>query len=258
MSDSGVWYPDKEKRMGVEHVCWCGGNLTVSVHPAYGRCVVCGTLATWNIPTDKELRERYSFDGYWHECMKAPGQIPIEERVENDLRDRIPQWWEILHRHVPNCQSLLEIGCAHGMFLRYAKERGVEDVCGVEPDERTCVFARQISGANIASGLFPSDCCLRRRAWTPFDAIVMFDVLEHISHPAECAFDLSRSGALIIQTPEYNGQGADWPQFKPAEHLWLFTRESMRKLLERWGLSVVTWECPVFGYDQIVVGRRAR
>ena len=239
--------------------CWCGGDFADSVHPAYGRCVVCGTLATWYMPTDKELLDRYSFDGYWHEHMKTPGQMPIENRVENDLNDRIPKWWDVLHRHMPDCQTLLEIGCAHGAFLKYAKDRGVKEVCGVEPDERTCAFARQVSGATIFAGLFPSADVYEPLEGRHFDAIAMFDVLEHIAKQEACWFDslLTSDGVLIIQTPEYNGQGSDWPQFKPAEHLWLFTRESMRRLLVWWGLSVVTWEMPVFSNDQIVVARRA-
>ena len=240
--------------------CWCGGDLVASVHPAYGKCVVCGTLATWNWPLDEELQARYSFDGYWHEHMKQPGQMPIEQRVENDLRDRIPRWWDILQRHMPQCESLLEIGCCHGMFLKYAREHGVKEVCGIEPDENTCVFARKASGANIYAGLFPSDeVCFRVRVnRNPFDAVAMFDVLEHVATPTAYTFDaiLAERGALIIQTPDYDGQTADWPQFKPDEHLWLFTSASLRKLLAHWGFDNVSWERPVFAYDQIIIAKR--
>ncbi len=221
--------------------CWCGGALADSAHPAYGRCVECGTHAVKESPGEEKLKEFYTLDGYWHEYVaKTFGYPSIEERAEMDFKNRIPFWHQILARYNPGPEHLLEIGCAHGGFLHYCRERGAGHVVGVEVDERTCGFARgRFNLPYVISGLFP-DVNL---PYGKFDAICGFDVIEHFSSPVEglsaVASMLKENGVCIFQTPCWNGEGKDWMQFKPEEHLFLFSREAIGGLLRASGLEAI-------------------
>ena len=238
--------------------CWCGGGLVEAVNPSYSRCVECGTYVVKEFPEKERLREFYSFDGYWHEYVaKDFGYPPIEERAEMDFKNRIPFWHQILTRYNPRPEHLLEIGCAHGGFLHYCRERGAAHVVGVEVDERTCSFARErFNLPFIIGGLFP-DVNL---PYDKFDVICGFDVIEHFSSPVEglsaVAAGLKDDGVCIFQTPCWSGEGREWMQFKPDEHLFLFTRDSIKRLFLASGLEAFEL-CRGFNPDEIIVlGRK--
>jgi len=75
--------------------------------------------------------------------------------------------------------TLLEIGCGNGFFLEEAERRGYV-VHGVEPSTKACAQAPEHLRARICNdimrpGLFPP---------ASFDAICLFQVIDHISDPA--------------------------------------------------------------------------
>lgn len=239
--------------------CWCGGRLTPSVHPLYGECASCGTQVLKEMLSEEQLKSFYTMGGYWHEYQNVLANFPtIEERSENDFRDRIPVWHQILCRYNPAPERLLEIGCAHGGFLSYCRERGARNVVGVEVDEKTCAFARsRFNLPHVVSGLFP-DVAL---PFEKFDMITGFDVIEHFRDPVAgiraVAEHLAEDGMFIFQTPWYRGESSTWQQFKAEEHLFLYNEHSVRDLFARCGLTITEILPGLFRDDMFVVGRRS-
>ena len=95
-----------------------------------------------------------------------------------------------------------------------------------------------------------------------FTCIAAFDVLEHLSDPLEtarrCGDLLAPDGVLLLQTPWYRGEGADWSMLQEDEHIHLFTEESIRLLLARAGFRGIRLRPSLFPYDMWVVATRGR
>lgn len=244
---------------GSAAACWCGGALAPCVHPAYGRCLDCGTLAVKEVADPEALKRYYGLEGYWRgEVVEVSGHPPIDVRARTDFRDRIPVWFRTLRRFQPRAASLLEIACSHGGFLAYCREQGIADVVGVEVSADTAAFAKAKFGLpHVASGLFP-DVALPRDA---FDAVAGFDVFEHFPDPVGAARAmrglLAPGGLLLLQTPCYRGEDASWAQFRPAEHLFLFGAANIHRPLNEAGLEVTALTRAVFPDDMFVIVRRA-
>ena len=241
-----------------ERRCWCGGALADSAHPLYGKCHGCGTLVLRRNLTEAELKSFYGYQQYWHDHQSnVTGHPTIEQRAENDFRDRIPVWHRVLASNHPAPRRVLEIGCAHGGFLHHCRQQGSETVVGVEVDEATCKFARDHFGLpHVVSGLFPAV----KLPVDQFDAVCGFDVIEHFLDPVEglrgVAKILAPGGVCFFQTPCHRGEGGDWKQFRPQEHTFLYTEESVRRLFEKCGLEVVETIPGCFPDDMFIVGRR--
>ena len=68
---------------------------------------------------------------------------------------------------------------------------------------------------------------------------MLFDVIEHLPQPREtlalCCQHLNPGGIIVITTGDFGSPaarlaGARWRLMTPPQHLWFFTRESMRRL----------------------------
>lgn len=137
---------------------------------------------------------------------------------------------------------LLDAGCASGAFLLAAREAGWS-VAGVEPSET--LFAKAASALGNDTELH---CCILEQAGlTPesFDAITLWDVLEHVPDPAGfmrlCRELLKPGGKLFVNVPDLDSfeartLGKRWPLLL-AEHLNYFNRESLRLCAEKAGLN---------------------
>lgn len=204
------------------------------------------------------MKEFYTLNGYWHDYQEKVDNYPsIEQRSYDDFGNRIPVWHEILSRFKSKPECLLEIGCAHGGFLHYAKEHGAKKVVGVEVDEGTCDFARKrFNLSHVVSGLFP-DVSL---PFEKFDAITGFDVIEHFADPVKGITAVSKllkeDGIFVFQTPCYRGESETWNQFKPVEHLYLFDEGSIRELFCFCGLDISEMLPGYFKDDMFVIGRK--
>ena len=137
-------------------------------------------------------------------------------------------------------RRLLDIGSGYGFFRRAAEEAGWQHE-GLEPSAHAGRVAEELFG-------FPSFVG-DLSAYTPgpvFDAITMWDVLEHVPDPvsvAERALSfLAPGGALFLRTPnvgaiERDVFGPRYHSFKP-EHLYCFGPDSLVEVLERAGFTL--------------------
>jgi SAM-dependent methyltransferase len=79
------------------------------------------------------------------------------------------------------------------------------------------------------------------------DVIVLLDVIEHLPSPRDtlalCARHLKPGGIIVITTGDFGSlparlAGARWRLMTPPQHLWFFTRESIRRMAGSLGLDV--------------------
>ena len=137
--------------------------------------------------------------------------------------------------------KLIEIGCAYGLFLRESQPHF--DVAGIELAEEAAAHARR-SGLNVLSGI--ADEHNMGRLGTA-DAIVLFDVIEHLTDPratlALCERHLRPGGIIVMTTGDFGSllarlAGTRWRLMTPPQHLWFFTKTSMGRLASSLGLSL--------------------
>ncbi|MFP4381158.1 MAG: methyltransferase domain-containing protein [Candidatus Sumerlaeia bacterium] len=131
---------------------------------------------------------------------------------------------------------LLEIGCSHGLYLERVRELGWQ-VEGLEMDEAAAEYAREKRGLDVRQGLFqpgmfPADT---------YDAIAMWQVLEHVPDPLETLRELRRliraDGCLLIGVPNTDGlisalTGGAYAYLDAPRHFTQFTRTSLTRFLE--------------------------
>jgi SAM-dependent methyltransferase len=133
-----------------------------------------------------------------------------------------------------------EIGAGYGMTAQWLKRFGVE-YHGFEFDETTAQTAQGF-GFNICLG----DHSRLKAMCRELDALVAFEVLEHVPDIRECFDDirtcLKPSGLLGITVPNYNCRLNDpGPTFlgqdKPPIHLNFWTLQSLKRTLELCGFA---------------------
>jgi SAM-dependent methyltransferase len=137
--------------------------------------------------------------------------------------------------------KLLELGCAYGFFLQAVQP--YFEVSGIERVAEAAEHARR-SGLNVLCGMADENNMQRG---APFDVIVLFDVIEHLPEPqatlALCERHLNPGGIVVIATGDFASllarlTGRHWRLMTPPQHLWFFTRVSLRRMANSVGLSL--------------------
>jgi SAM-dependent methyltransferase len=147
---------------------------------------------------------------------------------------------ERLEKLAPSKGRLLDVGTAAGAFLKAARDRGW-DAVGVEPNGWLAEWGRSEYGVSIQIGTIDDV----RYPEAHFDVVTMWDVIEHTPDPAHALTRVHRllkpGGVLIVNYPDIGSSvarfmGRRWP-FLSSVHLYYFTRETMKALLERTGYT---------------------
>ena len=243
--------------------CWCGADATITTnHPEYLECPSCSTAcyagARPKLTAPSGDPEGFLYgESYWREHMSDLGYPDIHSRARTDLTERCQYWLSVLLRHRLPPGGVMELGCAHGGFLKLASAAGF-DVLGIEMSPQIAQLGPRLFGVEVVQGPLETVPLEHRQ----FEAICLFDVLEHLPAPIQtisvAVQALRAGGLLVIQTPEYQpGRGADWTHFKTPEHLFLFSYASLVAFLERLGLVHIDRIPAVFPGDQMVVASAA-
>jgi SAM-dependent methyltransferase len=196
------------------------------------RCCDCRLIFAPGLSSG-EVRERYAGDDYAHDRPEYREDSPVFERIAGE---RVA-WVERYARG----GALLEVGCAQGLFLQRAKERGFE-VTGVEATPLHVAHAREL-GVDVREG-FLEDLKLGSGS---FDIACLFHVLEHVVAPVDLLREVRRvlapGGVLFVEVPNADSamardKGVRWPFLDPANHPLHFSPLSLRRALEAAGFQL--------------------
>lgn len=190
-------------------------------------------------------------------------QNPLRDKQENDTRYR-EEWErnvidynakEAYRRSVArgrlrrilrarrSVKSILEVGCATGLFLDEARKQGI-DGHAVELSASYAKHTREVMGFPIEERPLP-EARLEKR----FDAIAYFDTFEHVLDPTKeiraIKEHLAEGGVLALAIPflnvEFLLQREGYGQMNP-DHIWLFSLNGIIRFLSQEGFRIVTPE----------------
>ena len=158
---------------------------------------------------------------------------------------------------------VLDVGTAAGGFLKVAREYGVQAE-GLELDRRMIAAARR-EGLPVKEGLLDETFAAENAG--KFDALTMFDVLEHLDDPRgilKLARKVLKPGGKIgLSTPNALRPGPfgrdSWDY--PPHHLTRWTPDAMKSFLEREGWTIEaldTGTLPAWEFSRVFADRSAR
>jgi 2-polyprenyl-3-methyl-5-hydroxy-6-metoxy-1,4-benzoquinol methylase len=207
--------------------CLCGGTGQ-KVMRSFGalRLVRCGCGLVFFSPrhTEERLRRIYSQDRL-NQLESNAGYF--EEDVEEFGR-RL----KLAEKYVKP-SSVLDVGCSTGTFLVSCQRRGYGRGAGVDLNEKTNEYCREKLGLDVSCA-FPQG---------RFDLIHMSDVIEHLPDPAGYLLSLRESlsdgGLLMLTTPNIGNPLNYVLNVKPEEHLYYFSKATIRALLSNAGYEVL-------------------
>lgn len=157
-----------------------------------------------------------------------------ETRFRN-CRNRLNSFKKFINRKM----NILEVGCNEGSFLKIAKESGYE-ILGLEPNDKLVEYANNLN-LPVVQGIIETF-----RPERQFDAIVLFNVLEHLKDPAgalrKMSSILSPGGYLVLEIPSIDSflakkQKEDWEMIT-VEHFSYFSQKTITAFLNSHGFSV--------------------
>ena len=205
-------------------------RLPDRLHYRMVKCNTCGLVRSDPIADLAVLSELYA-----RSTCDYTDEIPNIKRTYGDYLAN-------LSRYGAHKGSLLEIGCGNGFFLEEALAQGYERVYGVEPSKVAVAQAHPRLQPNIVCdvmhpGLFMSE---------QFDAVCLFQVLDHLPDPAELiseSFRLIKPGGFILAL-NHNAEAIsarllrDRSPIIDLEHTFLYSPATMSRIFGEHGFQV--------------------
>jgi glycosyltransferase involved in cell wall biosynthesis/SAM-dependent methyltransferase len=206
-------------------------------------CQKCDSDYIYPQPSQEELKQAYDNPSYFGGGEFRGGYTDYDEQTNLVM----PVFSEILNNLEQNLKGrrLLDIGCAYGMHLEVAADRGWE-VTGIEiSDHARAEAQRRLQGRfKIYQGVsdIPSQ---------PFDVVMFMDVVEHYGNPREVFHDLfskkliGPETRIVITTPNARSStslasGVHWQYYHPPFHLTYFSVKSLYTMLKELGFADVS------------------
>lgn len=228
---------------GTNHCVVCGANNWQPIFSRFGynfvKCLNCYLIRMESIPSLEEISSHYK-EKY------VNGNYELLRRYDSVYETIYIQFLKFILSHYRNPQnrSLLDVGCFTGRFLDVARQAGFTGY-GVEYQSEAARIANMQHGGRVFCGTIEN---YSQPPEMYFDIVTAFGVIEHVSMPdrlVEISSNLlKRGGLFVIQTPNTGSiparlLGRRWPPFAPVEHIYYFSSQNMRILLERYGFRVL-------------------
>jgi len=217
------------------------------------QCSNCSVRFTQDMPDAESIFRYYQSEDYISHSDTNKGLI---NRIYQLVKKRTLAGKRKLIAQMTGLEkgNHLDLGCGTGAFVNEMKQSGW-DVKGLEPDSGAREKAEKLYGLKTsgAEELFNLPV-------ESFDAITLWHVLEHVhdlhGYIEQLKKILKANGKLFIAVPNYTSyDGAEYKQYWAAydvpRHLYHFSPEAMKMLIEKHGLRIVKYK-PMW-FDSVYV-----
>lgn len=233
--------------------------LTVKDHSvskeefAVWQCAGCSLRFTQDVPDAAAIGPYYLSEDYISHTNTSKGLVNklyqfVRKRTMNAKRKLVGRETGL------EKGTLLDIGSGVGSFAATMNQHGW-NVTGLEPD----AGAREVAKKTYHIDLENIDKLFQLPA-NSFDAITLWHVLEHVhdlqAYIAQLKNLLKENGRLLIAVPNYTAKDAGiykdyWAAYDVPRHLYHFSPQSIKALVERHGMSVKKYK-PMW-YDSFYI-----
>jgi len=202
----------------------------------YVVCTGCGFVYQRQMMDEAEMTMLYS--STYRPDRPDPGYLNANRVVALEVYSWITSRTGMQGRE----RSVLDIGCATGMFLRPFAQQGWRAV-GLDAGGEWIEYGRRAFGLDLRSEFFTGESCPGRQ----FDLILFSHVIEHVFDPAPVLAaireKLSDGGYLFIGTPNVLAPKRKlYPGLFGGDHVRLFSPRTLSAYLRRHGFRAVTIE----------------
>lgn len=221
------------------------------------RCNNCGLVYQNPRPTPAEMDAHYP-DSY--ESYNLDGDGRRSWLLERALRHGLDKRARAVMRYRRG-GTLLDVGCATGIFLNGMRRFAGWTLYGVEPSAHAAALARRLPDVTIHEGTL-DDAAYPAAT---FDAVTLWDVFEHLHDPAATLDEIRRilkpDGVLALRVPNLSSWDAQlfgraWAGLDAPRHLYLFDRVTLPRMLESHGFRVLRLDCAIGSYPTFVLSVR--
>jgi len=194
----------------------------------FQRCLICRGLFIKTTPSKKSL-----YDYYKKQFLYADGRIN-----EPIIRKRSKKILQNLRMSYPEAMTICDVGSGHGYFLDEASRMGFE-VFGIEPSKQLANAASINYAIPQFVGTLESFIKINKNK---FDVVTCIHVIEHVMQPKDFMHSLLKlvkpEGILFLETPNADShlvtiEKNSYTFLIPPEHLWIFSKKSIEKLLPK-------------------------
>lgn len=195
-------------------------------------CASCGFCFADHVPGQSEF-DRYYRDMSKYEYGNRDGQISSYDWARfRRIADHLSQ---VLHS--PS-DRIFEIGCSTGALLSLLKQRGYQDVTGIDPSPACAEIGKRLYGVPIRTNTLAD----MGAEVPPVDVLILAGVLEHVRDLTgaiqKCRAMLGETGILYVAVPDASlyatGEDAPFQEFS-MEHINFFGPDSLSGLMLRNG-----------------------
>ncbi|MDO8619148.1 MAG: class I SAM-dependent methyltransferase [Candidatus Daviesbacteria bacterium] len=211
----------------------CNQNKWLKYLSDLVRCLNCGFIRAqdkyFKINPTEFYGQNYFTSGY--------GDYTKEQAaLEKNFQDRIQRI-----RKYQDGGKLLEIGCAHGYFLKSAQK--YYQCFGIDLNPEVTAVTKKNTNAKIFTG----DFLTQKFPKNYFDIVCMFDTIEHLKYPEKYLKKVNEilkpNGFIVIETGDIDSlvaklQGKGWRLIMLPDHLQYFSKSSLIKLLTNSGFKI--------------------
>ncbi|HTW91256.1 MAG TPA: class I SAM-dependent methyltransferase [bacterium] len=204
------------------------GNLLASYDVVV--CAECGMGFADHIP------EQATFDAYYRDMSKYEDASPQGQPSPDDLV-RFRSLADFIQKHLGDRHArIIDVGCGTGGLLAELKQRGYENVAGVDPSETCAERALAWYGIPVLTGSIQNVSVEDGSR----DAVIVSGVLEHLTEPGPALQRLSRMlthrGQVFVVVPDAahfaEAENAPFQEFS-VEHINFFSQFSLVNLMRR-------------------------
>lgn len=196
-------------------------------------CIRCGMIYSSPVLDIKKISEFYK-----QSVCSYQDQIPYLTKTYSKLFDNVLSKIRIPKSDI----RLLEVGCGNGFFLEALRKLGIKNVFGIElskvmVQESDKSVRHRIKNAFFNKKLFPKES---------FDLICCFHTLDHVVDPNKFIKDtkylLKKGGKTLFVVHDTKGLSVklfgEHSAIFDIEHIYLFDKNTLRKLFEQNGFII--------------------
>jgi 2-polyprenyl-3-methyl-5-hydroxy-6-metoxy-1,4-benzoquinol methylase len=202
------------------------------------RCKVCDLVYVNPTFDEAHYTQVYASQAY-QDIVRDLGINSHEYRINRFGSERVQMMGEHLCLTNGRAPRYLDVGCSTGFVVEAARDKGWEAI-GIDLNPSAIEFGR-------SRGLDLRTLALEDAGFAPrtFDAVSLFDVLEHLLDPrrtlSACADLLAPGGILFLYVPNFDSasrllMGPHAHFIWPTHHLNYYTPTTIRDLMVRHSL----------------------